>query len=109
MKNVYIVCEPTRMNQGVEVKAVDLSPATLWGNPVVLLPNMQTLLSPESTVAILKEKLATFDDSDFLVPIGDPVLMSVVAAIAAQVNHGRVVYLKWDRKISAYVPIHTSI
>ena len=108
MKKVYIVCEPTRYVQGVETKSVDLTPAAAWGEPVVLLPNMQTLLSPDSTLDALREKLVTFDDSDYLVPIGDPVLMCVVASIASQMNNGRVAYLKWDRKISAYIPIHTN-
>jgi hypothetical protein len=109
MKKVYIICEPTRFQNGVEVKSVDLTPTTLWGEPVVLLPNMQSLISPESTVATLREKLATFDDSDFLVPIGDPVLMCLAATVASDVNNGRVAYLKWDRKLSAYVPIHAAI
>ena len=107
MNKVYIVCEPKKFNQGVEVRTVDLTPAAAWGEPVLLLPNTQVLLCPETTLHTLREKLVTFDDSDYLVPIGDPVLMCAAATVAAQMNNGRVAYLKWDRKISAYIPIRT--
>jgi hypothetical protein len=105
MRKVYIVCEPTRMDNGVPVSLVDLTPAAQWGEPVILLPSTQTLLDPAKTIEVLRERLSTFDDSDFLVPIGDPVLMCMVAAIAAYANEGRVRFLKWERKLAAYIPI----
>ncbi len=109
MNKVYIICEPTHVKNGVKISSVDLSPASVWGEPIVLLPDMQTLLSPKSTIAVLHEKLASFNDADYLVPIGDPILMSIVASIACIYNKGRVKYLKWDKRNSGYTPIQTDL
>lgn len=110
MKNrVFIVCEPTRRIAGEQVGTVDLTPAAEWGNPIVLLQSNQSLLNTAPTIETLCEKLRTFDDNDYLIPIGDPVLMCMAATVAAMYNGGRLKMLKWDRLIKRYVPIQVDI
>lgn len=104
-KRVFIVCEPTHRIAGEQVSSVDLSPAADWGEPIILLQQKQSLLNPEPTVATLNEKLSDFGDDDYLVPIGDPVLMCAAAMSAAKHNAGRVKMLKWDRLLKKYIPI----
>lgn len=38
-----------------------------------------------------------FNDGDFIVAIGDPVVVAVMTAVAARFNRGSVTMLKWDR------------
>lgn len=109
MGKVYVVCEPLKKVHGVDVPAMDLSPAAEHGELVVLLPHSQSLLSTVPTVRALKEKLRSFSDEDFILPIGDPVLMSTVAVVASYQNSGRVKMLKWDKNISRYLPIQIDI
>lgn len=104
-KRVFIVCEPTHSIAGERISSVDLTPAVSWGEPIILLQSNQSLLNSDSTVKILNEKLADFNDNDYLVPIGDPVLMCAVSIIAAKNNGGRVNFLKWDRRQKKYFSI----
>lgn len=109
MSRVFIVCEPQRRNQEGKSVKLDLSPASEWGEPIILLAYDQSLPDATKTIRLLTDKLATFCDNDYLVPIGDPVLMCAATAVAAFRNSGRVKLLKWDRKHSAYFPIQLDI
>jgi hypothetical protein len=42
---------------------------------------------------------------DYLLFIGDPTAMSIVAVVAAQRNNGRFKCLKWDKRERRYIPI----
>lgn len=105
MNKVYIVCEPARRMMGEKVSSVDLTPAADWGETVILLQSNQAMLNSASTIATLHQKLRDFCDDDYLVPIGDPVLMCTAAMIAAYHNNGRVKMLKWDRIQRKYISI----
>lgn len=108
-KRVFVVCEPIRVENGHATKAVDVSPAGKWGRIIVILQSTQSLIAPAQMIQTITEKLKDFCDDDYLVPLGDPVVMSVVASIAARNNGGRVRYLKWDRRNMDYQVIQTSI
>lgn len=109
---VYIVCEPFERLANGTVPRVNLAPAADWGEPVVLLPYSQISLDATAAVAAMRQRMISFTDDDYLVPIGDPVLMCAAAALAAFLNNGRVKMLKWDRKRKsggAYVPIQLTL
>lgn len=109
MNKVYIVCEPTRRIAGEQVGTVDLTPAGEWGEPIILLQSNQSLINTVPTIKTLCEKLRDFNDDDYLIPIGDPVLMCMAATVAAMYNGGRLKMLKWDRVIKRYVPVQVDI
>jgi hypothetical protein len=106
---VFIVCEPTQRVAGERMRTVDLTPAAKYGEPVLLLKYSQSQLDMEGTVETLQDRLDDFDDEDYLVPIGDPVLMCAAALVAASRNNGRVKLLKWDRLQHQYIPIQLDI
>lgn len=109
MAKVYVVCEPTQDVAGVPKKSVDLTPAMLFGDLEVLLPHSQSMLAPVPTVRSLNTKLDDFTDEDFILPIGDPVLISTVAMVAASKNSGRVKFLKWDKRVRRYFQIQVDL
>ena len=102
MSKVYVVCEPVSKDG---TGKMDFSPAMEYGELEVLLAHSQSLLAPVPTIRRLREKLETFSDEDYLLPVGDPVLMSTVAMVASYFNHGRVKFLKWDRIQRKYLAI----
>lgn len=105
MSTVYVVCEPTHVVNGAPVSSINLTPAAEFGNIEILLPNNQALFNNVQTVRTLRDKLATFSDKDFILPVGDPVLMVMVGMVAADINGGRVALLKWDKKLRKYFSI----
>lgn len=103
MPKVFVVCEPISHKDGNS--KMDMTPASEYGEIEVLLAHTQSLLAPVPTVRKLRERLENFSDEDYILPVGDPVLMSTVAMVAANMNHGRVKYLKWDRIQRRYIAI----
>lgn len=99
---VFVVCEPVSREGASKM---DLSPAAEYGELIVLNQHSQSLLAPVPTVRRLLDKLETFNDNDYILPVGDPVLMSTVAMVAARKNAGRVKFLKWDRIARRYIVI----
>jgi hypothetical protein len=73
------------------------------------LGHTQSLFAPVPTVRKLRERLEEFSDDDYILPVGDPVLMSTVSMVAAEMNNGRVAFLKWDRIQRRYLVIRVDI
>jgi hypothetical protein len=57
----------------------------------------------------IKRRLETFCDEDYLLFIGDPTAISIVAALAAAKNNGRYKCLKWDKIERRYIPIQVDL
>ena len=84
--------------------------AEKFGDLKVLLPdNRQIVLSSGPISFKLRQELKTFSDDDYLLLIGDPAIIAVAAAVAANVNNGRFKVLKWDRDDKAYYDIEIDL
>tara|TARA_R110002020_G_scaffold405473_3_gene615514 strand:- start:390 stop:833 length:444 start_codon:yes stop_codon:yes gene_type:complete len=95
--NVFVTQENPR---------VDILPATQWGDLTSLAtPFDQILTNPGRLVAQIKRKLERFDDEDWLLAMGDPAIIGIAFAIAADANAGRVNMLKWDKMERQYYPV----
>lgn len=89
-----------------EVPGRNITHAFDFGSVEVLLsPGVHVVLSPGPVARIMRQKLADFNDDDFLVPIGDPAAIAMAASIASYVNDGRYKLLKWDRATERYYPV----
>jgi hypothetical protein len=108
MSIVYAVCEPVSNVAGV-TRPMDLTPAAEFGEVVILMQHSQSMLAPVPTVRSLNEKLRDFSDNDFILPVGDPVLISTVAMVASAKNSGRAKYLKWDKRLRKYSVIQVDL
>lgn len=110
MSRVFVVQEPLKKDvAGNWEKAMDLTPAVVFGDLEFLLKPGNMMLSTDPTVELLKEKLKDFNDDDFILPVGDPIAIAIVASLAAKCNEGRFKLLKWDGRIKKYIKIDVSI
>ena len=84
----------------------NLLPATRYGELSVLLTESNNIgFSAGFVCNALRSKLSRFCDDDYLLLIGDPVVIGIAVATAAQWNQGRVKMLKWDRQEHCYYPV----
>lgn len=111
MNRVYIVQNPMRRDQvtGELVHMHDLTPARRYGDLEVLLPSGPVLLSTENAIHSLRQKLQTFDDTDHLLCLGDPVAIAACASVVSHINNGVVPLLVWDRRVREYISIRIDL
>ena len=89
---------------------VDILSAAKWGDLVPLAsPFDQLHINPERVVSQLRRKLKGFGADDWLLAMGDPAIIGVAFAIAADANRGRVGLLKWDKFEKTYYPVKISV
>lgn len=93
---VYVVQEQYGKN---------ILPAEKFGQLEILLPNAQVSFSSGPAVFILRKKLQKFCDDDYLLLIGDPILIGLASIVAAGFNNGKVRFLKWDRQEKKYFTV----
>jgi hypothetical protein len=60
-------------------------------------------------VSTIKKELRYFNDRDHLLLIGDPAVIGICTAVAAEYNQGRVKFLKWDNREYTYYPVEVEI
>jgi len=84
--------------------------AEKFGDLKVCLPdNRQMILSSSPLTFKLKQELKDFNDKDYLLLIGDPAIIAVAGAVAADINNGRFKVLKWDRNEMKYYDIEIDL
>ena len=84
--------------------------AEKFGDLKVLLPdNRQIVLSSGPITFKLQQELKDFNDDDYLLLIGDPAIIAVAGAVAAENNNGRFKVLKWDRNEAQYYDVEIDL
>lgn len=93
-----------------EQQGKNILPAAKYGEIHILMsPNTQIGFSAGAVTRELDSKLSNFSDDDYLLLIGDPVLIGLSVALAAKWNQGRVKLLKWDKQEHAYFAVQISL
>ncbi len=107
MNKVYVVQNQHRWDkhQKAFVPKYDFSPAGEYGEMVDLLSPTAAPFRTDSIIAELHEKLRDFTEDDYLLLVGNPVLIGISLAIAADYNHGDINVLQWSGKDRKYLPI----
>lgn len=103
MSKVYIAQVPHRLNRDTgELEPLDLSPAREWGElHVILTPGANPFNSMDGIVDDLHAALQDLTEEDYLILVGNPAIMGVMAAIAAQYVR-RLRILQWHGKQHKY-------
>ena len=92
---VYIVQKPDEKKNIISAQA--------FGELKFILPEKTNLMwNPQETISIIKDDLRFFNDNDHLLLIGDPAVIGICTAVAAEYNCGRVNFLKWDNREFKY-------
>lgn len=108
---VYVVQNQMRYdrNQGKLVPKFDLNPALEFGNLHYLLSPTAKPFEPAPIIRELHEKLSTYSDDDYLLLIGNPMVMSWAVAVAAEYNEGYVTTLQWSGRDNRYLPVSAQL
>lgn len=94
---VYVVQEQPGKN---------ILPAQKFGDIKVLFPpDFQVGLSAGQAAQKLMSEMSNFTDGDYLLLIGDPVIIGIATAVASHWSNGRVALLKWDRHERMYYSV----
>lgn len=105
---VYVVQRQLRRSDDGSrmVDKFDVAPAEVFGDIQFLLSSGASPFTPESIVLELKAKLAGYNsDCDWLLLVGNPCLIGMVVAVAAQSGGGRVNMLQWSGRSANYIPV----
>ena len=81
-------------------------PAKKFGTLRVLLTPHEACGSIYSVISVLNKKLCNVTKDDYLLLVGDPVLIGLVSAIALDVTDGYISFLRWNRSMYEYKPEH---
>ena len=99
---VYIVQKPDEKKNIISARD--------YGDFKFLLPEKTNLMwNSEEVVSTIKKELRYFNDRDHLLLIGDPAVIGICTAVAADYNRGRVKFLKWDNREYKYYPVEVEL
>ena len=95
---VYVVQQPA--------PNINILSASDFGYLVICLPNReQAIFSTAPYVQKMKKNLQDFKKDDYLLAVGDPVIIGLSAAIVSDVTNGQFNMLKWDKREYRYYPL----
>ena len=104
---VFVVQKTMRWDaqKGELVPKFDLTPAERHGQIEYLLSPTASPFRPGALLDELHDKLSTITENDYLLLVGNPVLIGMVVAIATGYTDGNVRVLQWSGKHGEYIPI----
>lgn len=93
-----------------EVRGLNFQPARDYG-PLKFVLDIQTqiLFDSDPVVKQMTKVLEKYTSNDYLLLVGDPVVIGIATALAADVTDGYVKMLKWDRQEKEYYPVELNL
>ena len=93
-----------------QVMDYNVRSAEKFGDLKIMLPDRtQMILSSGPLTFELQKHLKDFNDNDYLLLIGDPAIIGLCCAIAADFNNGKFKVLKWDRNDKRYYDLEIDL
>ena len=106
MNNVYVTTNTKLPNGGYR----DISDCERFGKPIIMFENPKQVQVNSSRFAFsVEKKLKNFTSQDYLLLMGDPVLIGIICAVASKITNNNFKVLKWDRETAIYIPITIEI
>ncbi len=90
------------------VHRFDISSAEKYGDMDFLLGPTAAPWSSDSVLKEMRQKLRYFKEEDYLLLIGNPILIGWAMALASQYSH-RVKALQWSGKDGSYIPVEADL
>ncbi len=104
-KFVYVAQQPPRH--------INILSASDFGYLVFCLPNTgpesQAIYSTQPFVRKMKKNLQDFRKQDYLLAVGDPVIIGISTAAVSEVTSGQFNMLKWDKREYRYYPLEVDM
>jgi hypothetical protein len=111
MSHVFVVQRQHKLVQATNelVPKFDLTPAEKYGELIFLLSPTARPYNPQPVIDDLRRSLAGYTSDDYLLLIGNPVLIGLAMSVAARSGDGRVKLLQWSGKKQEYIPIEVDL
>lgn len=104
---VYIIQDQKHVDKNSQLKPkFDFEPAREFGKLEFLLKPSASPFDLKPVLKRLHQVLTNFTDGDFLLLTGNPVLLGLAVAIAADYNEGNVALLQWSGAKRTYIPVY---
>jgi len=107
-RKVFITQVPSRRDPETKlwVPKVNISPAEQHGEVQILLPPGTQFYAASETTRLIRQRLHELDyqQGDFLLPMGDTVIIAVASAIASRRPNSTPNVLMWAKHSSPYIP-----
>jgi len=103
MSRVFIPQVPSRFERSINtwVPTVSIESAKEFGEIVVMLPPEASRLDTDNIVQLLKAAMADYDKDDYILALGDPLVLAIAASIADRAS-SPLRLLRWDRQTRRY-------
>ena len=99
---VYVIQQPA--------PNINILSASDFGYLVICLPNRdQAILSTAPYVQKMRKNLQDFCKEDYLLAVGDPVIIGLSTALVNDVTTGKFNILKWDKREYRYYPLEVDM
>ena len=111
MSRVFVVQQTMMKDRrtGLLSPRFDMTPAEEYGDIICLLTPNAKPFNPDPILEELHEKLTDFNDDDYLLCAGSPILIGWATAIAAHYNHGHVSMLQWNGHEKQYAVVRAAL
>ena len=111
MSIVYVVQNQHRFDKekGIFVPKFSLEEAKEYGELSYLLGPTASPFRPEPIIEEMQRKLWSFSDDDYLLLVGNPILIGCAVAIAAEHNEGKAALLQWSGTDRRYIPVNVNL
>lgn len=104
MARVFVVQDQQRISNGVKESRFDYSGAAKYGEiQFILSPTVRPFMT-QNAIDKIRDRLGDYTEDDFLLLTGNPTLIGLCVAIAAQKSN-IVRILQWDSMRREYVEI----
>lgn len=110
-RTVYVVQKQYKFDRDSQeyVAKFDLSAAEGFGQFKYLLSPNATPWRMHEVIPELHAGLSDYTEDDYLLLIGNPILIGCASAIAADYSGGAVRFLQWSGRDRAYIPVYAEI
>ena len=99
---VYVVQQPA--------PNINILSASDFGYLVICLPNReQAIYSTAPYTQKMQKNLQDFRKEDYLLAVGDPVIIGISTATVSNVTNGQFNMLKWDKREHRYYPLEVDM
>jgi len=101
MSRVYII----QATQG----RFNFDAAKRFGELVYVLGERDSVFHMDETLNKLTQRMSAFNTDDFILPIGNPGMIGIATALAADRTNGEFSILQWLGREKEYIPIKVAL